>query len=136
MVLNDLAQKLTTALSKLNKAKSIDEDTLSGLIKEIALALLHSDVSVHVVARLRDKVKERCSPDMVENGTNLAKHVKKVIYEELVNILSAPVKPFRPIKGKVSIFLFVGLQGAGKTTTVAKFAYYWKQRGWKVAMVW
>lgn len=44
-------------------------------------------------------------------------------------------KPFIPKKGKVNVVMFVGLQGSGKTTTCAKYAHFYKKKGWKVAMV-
>lgn len=44
-------------------------------------------------------------------------------------------KPFAPKKGKTSVVMFVGLQGSGKTTTCAKYAHYYKKKGWRVAMV-
>lgn len=43
--------------------------------------------------------------------------------------------PFTPVKGEQNVFMFVGLQGAGKTTTCTKLAAYYAKRGWKVALV-
>ena len=44
-------------------------------------------------------------------------------------------RPHEPIRNKTSVYMFVGLQGNGKTTTVAKYAYHYKRQGFKCAMV-
>ena len=53
----------------------------------------------------------------------------QTVFDELVAMLD-PGKPvFKPKKGKSNVILFVGLQGAGKTTTIAKYARHYKQKG-------
>jgi signal recognition particle subunit SRP54 len=53
----------------------------------------------------------------------------------LTNLLKVERELFVPKKGKANIVMFVGLQGSGKTTTCAKYAYYYKKKGWRVALV-
>jgi signal recognition particle subunit SRP54 len=50
-------------------------------------------------------------------------------------MLDAGRKPYQLKKGQSNVVMFVGLQGSGKTTTCAKYAYYYKRKGWKVGMV-
>lgn len=50
-------------------------------------------------------------------------------------MLESEKKPYQPKRGKSNIIMFVGLQGSGKTTTCTKYAYYWKKKGWRVALV-
>lgn len=57
MVLADLGAKMTAALQKLNKVKTIDETTLNELLTDIASALLASDVNIHYINKLRNAVK-------------------------------------------------------------------------------
>ena len=67
---------------------------------------------------------------------NIQKLVQKAVMEELTTLLTPEkVKPYRMKRGKPNVILFVGLQGAGKTTSIAKFANYYQRKGWKVAMV-
>ncbi len=54
---------------------------------------------------------------------------------ELSNMLDPGKEPFVPKKGQTNIIMFVGLQGSGKTTTCTKLAYYYKTKGWRVALV-
>jgi signal recognition particle subunit SRP54 len=48
------------------------------------------------------------------------------VFDELCALLDPGKKPFKPIKGKTNILMFVGLQGSGKTTTIAKIAHYYR----------
>ena len=85
----------------------------------------------------------------------------QVVFDELLALVDPGKKPYRPKKGKVNVILFVGecaarwcclsrgacsrsaaatlcttttgLQGAGKTTTITKFGYYYRRKGWKVS---
>jgi len=68
-------------------------------------------------------------------GTNRRKLVQRVVMEELVRMLDPDTKPYEMKKGKPNVVMFVGLQGAGKTTTIGKFANYYQRKGWRTAMV-
>jgi len=68
-------------------------------------------------------------------ASNVSKLVQKAVVEELVNLLEPSRKPYTMKRGKPNVILFVGLQGSGKTTSIAKYANYYQRRGWKVAMV-
>lgn len=59
MVLGDLGAKIQNALKKLNSKQVIDETVLNDLLKEIASALLTSDVNIKYIAKLRDTVKAK-----------------------------------------------------------------------------
>uniref|UniRef100_A0A7S4LA90 signal-recognition-particle GTPase n=1 Tax=Paramoeba aestuarina TaxID=180227 RepID=A0A7S4LA90_9EUKA len=66
---------------------------------------------------------------------NRRKLIQQAVFDELVSMMDPGTKPFVPKKGRCNVFMFVGLQGAGKTTTVTKLAYHYKRKGWKVALV-
>jgi signal recognition particle subunit SRP54 len=57
------------------------------------------------------------------------------VFQELVKMLDPGIKPFQPKKGRPNVIMYVGLQGAGKTTTVTKHAYYYQRKGWKTCLV-
>jgi signal recognition particle subunit SRP54 len=64
----------------------------------------------------------------------LRPHVQ-VVFDELCNMLDSGKEPYRPKKGRPNVFMFVGLQGSGKTTTCTKMAYYYQKKGWKAGLV-
>jgi signal recognition particle subunit SRP54 len=146
MVLAELGGKLRDSLRKLhNNSGHVTQQTLKNLLSEITRALIESDVNVRLVMQLRDNVSAKVQAlveedddaegDNERRASSVSKHVQKVVVEELVNLLQPARKPYKMERGKANVILFVGLQGAGKTTTIAKFANYYQRRGWKTAMV-
>ncbi|CAD6914405.1 unnamed protein product [Tilletia controversa] len=158
MVLSDLGKRLTAALSDLSRARTLDDATLDALLKSISTALLQSDVNVKLVARLRDEVRAAIRAQLQEdkaaqNWTDVQKKnaVQRTIFEHLVKLVDPyshlPAdqerpQPFTPTKlsgsdkgAKTSVIMFVGLQGAGKTTSCTKLALYYHKRGFKTGLV-
>ena len=141
MVLAELGGKLRDSLRKHLHASagSIDEEVLNDLLSEMCRALVEADVNVSLVSGLRTSVQARVAP-LLENDSNknLPKLVQRAVIDELTALLQpsgSNTKPYKMRRGKTNIILFVGLQGAGKTTTIAKYAKYYSKRGWKVSMV-
>lgn len=59
----------------------------------------------------------------------------QAVYQELCTLLDPQVDPYKPVKGKMNVIIFVGLQGNGKTTTIGKYAHYYKRKGFKPALL-
>ena len=151
MVLAELGGKLRDSLRKLHSNSGhVTQKHLNQLLSEIARALIESDVNVKLVMQLRENVKSKVEnwieedddDDDADNAdqatsraTNVSKKVQSAIVEELVSLLEPERRPYNMKRGKPNVILFVGLQGAGKTTTIAKFANYYQRRGWKTCMV-
>lgn len=135
MVLSELGQRITGAFRKLNTAPIIDDELLDEVLKDIAAALLQSDVNVRYVSELRSNVRKRVLLESDAGGVNKRKLIQKTVVEELVRLVSADRKPYKLEKGKSNIIMFVGLQGSGKTTTCTKYAHHYNRKGWKTALV-
>eukprot|EP00741_Cyanophora_paradoxa_P020412 tig00021254_g19703.t1 len=135
MVLAELGGKITKALRKLQETTLIDEKVFEDLLKEIAKALLESDVNVQLVKKLRENIKKTINFEELAAGVNKRKLIQKAVFDELCAMLDPGKKPYQPKKGRPNIVVFVGLQGAGKTTTVTKYAYHYQKKGWKTALV-
>lgn len=148
MVLEELGSRIAGALSQLSNNSVIDETVLNECLKEIATALLQADVNVKHVAKLREEVKKKVKIDDVAAGLNKRKIIEAAVFEGLCHMLHAgapaadksgkkitAASAFDPKKGRPNIVMFVGLQGAGKTTTCTKYAYYYKKKGFKPALV-
>jgi signal recognition particle subunit SRP54 len=135
MVLGELGNKITSALSKLDGSSLLTDQAVSDMIKEICNALVAADVNVKLVFNLRENIKTRIKLDAIPAGIDKRKYIRKVVFEELCKMLDPGVEPWKPVRGKQNIIMFVGLQGAGKTTTVAKLAYYYKKAGWRPCMI-
>ena len=140
MVLNDLGSAITGALRKLNAHVVVDDTLLDACLKDVCNALLRSDVSVPAVVTLKKNIKKEVDLENMPDGMNAKKVLERAVFKELTRLLSASGEglasaSYAPKKGKPNVVMFVGLQGAGKTTTCAKFAHYYARKGFKPAMV-
>jgi len=147
MVLAELGGKLRESLRKLssNNSSPIDTKQFNAILSEISRALIESDVNARLVMTLRNNIKNKVGKLVEEaeasenistaHAMNIRKTIQRSVVSELTDMLSPNVQPHKYKKGKANVILFVGLQGAGKTTSIAKFANYYQRRGWKTAMV-
>ena len=135
--MNELGLSLSNAVDRLSKASFSDDGALHNVIKDVESALRESDMSVELVSKLIKDVKGALYAASSGGGTavNRARVVERAVVEGLTRMLDPGTLPYKPRKRQPNVFLFVGLQGAGKTTTVMKFAHYYAVRKWKVAMV-
>lgn len=123
------------AFSKLNKNLTLSDEQVEQVIREITMALIQADVNIEYVKKLRNEIKDALDPLKVAQGANKRELVRNVVIESLIHLVDPGKPPYQPKKGTISVIMFVGLQGSGKTTTVAKYAYYYKRRGYKPAVV-
>lgn len=135
MVLADLGRRINGALSSAMKSSDVDS-AIDGMLKEICNALLESDVNIKLVAKLRNQIKNKLEAETKEKPAIKKKNIlQKVVFDELCALVDTGVQPYKPKKGKRNVIMFVGLQGAGKTTSCTKLAVYYQRRGFKVGMV-
>ena len=105
------------------------------MIKEICAALLEADVNVRLVGNLRKSIKASVNFKELAPGVNKKRLIQKSVFDELVKLVDPHAEPFKPKKGKPNVIMFVGLQGAGKTTTCTKLARHYQSRGFKACLV-
>jgi len=107
--------KFLEALAQQFAGKPIDWD-------ELEHALIRADLGVALTTRIIAKLQEREAWSLLG-----IQDVIKVAREEIAKILPAKAKPLQPISGKPNVILVAGVNGTGKTTSVAKLAHYLKQ---------
>lgn len=105
------------------------------MIKEICAALLEADVNVKLVGTLRKSIKATVNFKDLPPAVNKKRLIQKAVFDELVKLVDPHAEPFKPKKGKANVIMFVGLQGAGKTTTCTKLARHYQTRGFKSCLV-
>jgi len=134
-VLAELGSKVAVALRKMTQATVIDQAVVNEMLAEICKALLQADVNVAQVKHLREQIKRNVDPESLASGMNKRKMLEQAVCNELCSMLSPGKDPYVPKKKQANIIMFVGLQGCGKTTTCTKYAYMYKMRGFKCALV-
>ena len=135
MVLAELGSKITSALHNMANVTVVDEAVVDACLKDIATALLQSDVNIKHVKQLRDNVKKAVMINDGAAGVNKRKVIEKAVFSELCAMLDPSTEPYELKKGKSNVVMFVGLQGNGKTTTCTKYAYANKRKGFRPAMI-
>jgi len=133
--LEKLGSSLTEALRKIIRAPVVDEAAVKELVRDIQRALLQADVNVQLVLDLSKRIEQRTLNEKPPPGVGRKEQVVKVIYEELTHFIGTGPQRAEIQLGKTNVFMLVGIQGSGKTTSAAKIARYFQKRGFKVALV-
>ena len=136
MAFDSLSEKLQNVFKNLRSKGKLTEADVKTALKEVKLALLEADVNFKVVKQFVKDVEERAVGQDVMNGLNPGQMVIKIVNEEMVRLMGSETAEIELQPGKaLTVIMMTGLQGAGKTTTAAKLAGKFKQKGKKVLLV-
>ena len=136
MAFDSLTDKLQNVFKKLRSKGRLTEEDVKTALKEVKMALLEADVNFKVVKQFIKAVQERAVGQDVMNGLNPGQMVIKIVNEELINLMGSDTTEITLQPGKATtVIMMCGLQGAGKTTTTAKLAGKFKQKGKKPLLV-
>ena len=136
MAFENLSEKLQNVFKGLKSKGLLTEEDVKIALKEVKLALLEADVNFKVVKQFVKSVQERAVGSDVLTGLNPGQMVIKIVNEEMVKLMGETETELTFAKGQdVTIYMMVGLQGAGKTTTTAKLAGKVKEKGKKPLLV-
>lgn len=136
MAFDSLTEKLQNVFKNLRGKGSLTEADVKTALKEVKLALLEADVNFKVVKNFIKSVQERAIGQDVLNSLTPGQMVIKIVNEEMVKLMGdetteISLKP----SNEITVIMMCGLQGAGKTTTTAKLAGKFKQKGRKPLLV-
>ena len=135
MAFDSLSEKLQNVFKNLRSKGRLTEDDVKTARREVKMALLEADVNFKVVKQFVKDVQERAIGQDVMNGLNPGQMVIKIVNEEMVSLMGSETTEIQLQPGKsLTVILMTGLQGAGKTTTAAKLAGKFKQKGKKVLL--
>ncbi len=136
MAFENLTEKLTKVFKNLRSKGRLTEEDVKLALKEVKLALLEADVNYKVVKNFIKSVEERAVGSEVLEGLNPGQAVIKIVNEELTSVLGSETVELQFEPGQaVTVIMLCGLQGAGKTTTAAKLAGKFIQKGKKPLLV-
>ena len=122
-MLENITNKITGIFQSLSNKGAITEKDLETTLREVRVALLEADVSLKVSKDLIKNIQEKAIGQKVIENVQPGQQVVKIVSDELTEILGTQSSELN-FKNKPSVFLMCGLQGAGKTTSVAKLANY------------
>ncbi len=124
----NLSNRLQDVFSSLKKTGSIDEAALDLAMRDIRRALLEADVSLEVVKKFTLEVKQKALGQEIIQSISPSQMIIKLVNDELINILGNDTATINIEGKKPASLMLVGLQGSGKTTSIAKLAKFIKSK--------
>ena len=122
MIFEGLNEKFQNIFSQLKRKGKLNEKDIQAASREIKLALLEADVNFKVVKQFTKKISERAIGQEVLNSLTPGQQFIKIVNDEMTSLLGGEIERMDFIDGRRNVFMMVGLQGAGKTTTAGKVA--------------
>ena len=129
MAFEGLSEKLNATFKHLRGKGRLSEEDIKLAMREVRLALLEADVSYKVVKDFVKTVSERAVGTEVLDSLTPAQQVIKIVSEELTALMGGANAKLTFASKPPTVVMMVGLQGAGKTTNVAKLAGYFRKQG-------
>ncbi len=124
----NLSERLTQTLRGISGKARLSEENVSAALRDVRMALLEADVALTVVKDFTEQVKVRALGQTVSSALNPGEAFIKIVHEQLVKIMGEANDALNLATTPPAVILMAGLQGAGKTTTVAKLARLLKER--------
>ncbi len=124
MAFDNLSDRLQMSLRRITGKGRLTEKDIEEMMREVRLSLLEADVNFKVVKQFTKRVKEQAMGEKILKGLNPGQQVVKIVHEELKTIMGEKAAPLTINMVGITKIMMVGLQGAGKTTTAGKLAYY------------
>ena len=128
MAFEGLSDKLNNVFKKLRSKGRLSESDVREAMREVRMALLEADVNFKVVKDFVASVTEKAiGADILESLTP-AQQVVKIVNDQLCELMGGSQSRIHMANRPPTVVMFVGLQGAGKTTNIAKLAGYFKRK--------
>ena len=132
---DNLSDRLGGVLNKLRGQGRLTEENIKETMREVRMALLEADVALPVVRAFVDQVKEKALGEEVMKSLTPGQVLIKIVNDELIKVMGEANESLNLATQPPAIVLMAGLQGSGKTTSVAKLARWLKETQKKSVMV-
>ncbi|MCD8049134.1 MAG: signal recognition particle protein [Clostridia bacterium] len=135
MAFESLGEKLQNTFKKLTGKGKVSEKDLKSAMREVRLALLEADVSFKVVKDFEKKVFDKAVGSDVLESLTPGQQIIKIVRDELTELMGGAASKLTVSPKAPTVYMMVGLQGAGKTTTAAKLGGVLKKSGKRTLLV-
>jgi len=132
---DNLSQRLTRIVKELRGQGRLTDENIQSTLRELRMALLEADVALPVVRWFVEHVRTRAVGEEVVAGLTPGQAFIRVVRNELTALMGEQCERLDLNRPPPAVVLMVGLQGSGKTTSVAKLARYLKEREKKAVLV-
>nr|WP_321240571.1 signal recognition particle protein [uncultured Tolumonas sp.] len=131
----NLTERLSATLRNISGRGRLTDDNIKDTLREVRMALLEADVALPVVKEFVNRVKERAVGQEVSKSLSPGQAFIKIVHGELISVMGEANQDLDLATQPPAILLMAGLQGAGKTTSVAKLAKLLTERQKKKVLV-
>ena len=135
MAFENLSNKLQEVFKQLRGKGKLTEADVKAAMREVKIALLEADVNFKIVKQFINKVTERAIGSDVLESLTPGQQVIKIVNEELIELMGSTQSKLTFANHPPTIYMMVGLQGAGKTTTSGKLAGLLRKQGKRPLLV-
>ncbi len=125
---DNLTERLSKTIKRLRGQARLTEDNIKDTMREVRMALLEADVALPVVRAFVESVRQRAVGQEVMQSLSPGQALVKIVNDELIKVMGEANEALDLSTQPPAIIMVAGLQGSGKTTTVAKLALWIKQR--------
>src|SRR5712692_6996398 len=125
-MLESLSDKFETIFKKLRGHGRVREGHLEETLREVRIALLEADVNLEVVKQFTERIRAEALGQEVLQSLSPAQQIVKIVHQELIALMGEAHAELDLSAAPPVAVMLVGLQGSGKTTTVAKLARFLK----------
>ena len=132
---DSLTERLSATLGNITGKARLSEENIQDTLREVRMALLEADVALPVVKDFIDQVRSRAVGQDVASSLSPGQVFVKIVNDELIRVMGAEDNSLNLTTQPPAVILMAGLQGAGKTTSVAKLGLWLKRRDKKSVMV-
>lgn len=132
---DNLSERFAASLKKITGKARLNHDNIQDTLREVRKALLEADVALPVVKEFVNQVRKRALGQEVSQALNPGQQFLKIVESELTQVMGESNERLNLAVRPPAVILMAGLQGAGKTTSVAKLARYLKEREKKKVLV-
>ncbi len=131
----NLSDRLGDVLQKVRGQGRITEANIKDTLREVRMALLEADVALPVVKTFVDRVREQALGEEVMKSLTPGQALVKIVHDELVAVMGEANEGLNLAAQPPAVVMVAGLQGSGKTTSLAKLARMLREREKKKVMV-
>ncbi len=122
MAFDSLSERLNKTMRNIAGKGKLTDSNMEDMLKEVRLALLEADVNYKVVKDFLNSVREKARGEDVLNSVEPGEQLVKIVHDEIIALLGTEQAELQFKPSGITVIMMVGLQGTGKTTSVAKIA--------------
>lgn len=128
MAFDSLSDRLNKTMRNIAGKGKLTDANMEDMLKEVRVALLEADVNYKVVKDFLNKVREEARGQQVLSSVEPGQQLVKIVHDEIVNLLGTEQAELQFKPQGITVIMMAGLQGTGKTTSVAKIAKLTKKK--------